>query len=349
MGGMERQIISIADGLIKKGHSVTLISLDSSEPNYFYTQNINMKSIPLDMGDPTKKAGWVTRYRRQFRVYRTLKDEGFTTLICFMTGAYWFSVLPARIARVRIILAERNGPSIYWRTRAKKYRWIIFSSMVLSKFITVQFPSYVNSYPTFLRKKIRVVPNVVPTMENHHRPQNEKVRFSFAGRFSDQKNVIELVKGFIEFSKNQKKCSLSLYGEGERWPEVEFLIKESNSNLKINLYGSTRHIEEVFENTDVLIYPSLWEGFPNVVAEALAAGIPVAGLKECEGVRDLICDQKNGWLVNLGTNKVDSIITLLGKVMNDHARIAEFAEESRASIKKYQNNEIYELWSELII
>lgn len=348
MGGMERQITNIADGLIKNGHSVTIISLDTGAPDFFYDHNSRIKTIFLGIGDPTLRVDWTTRARRQIRVYRILKQEEITTIICFMTGAFWFSALPAKIARIKVILAERNGPSIYWRTRARRYRWIIFASMVFSNVITVQFPRYVKSYPRMLRRKIQVIPNVVPIFPNTFRADDDTIRFTFAGRFSNQKQVCELVKAFIRFSQGSDLYNLSLYGEGEKLDEVKRIIAESNSSSNINLHKSSKDIESILINSDVLIYPSIWEGFPNVVAEALAAGVPVAGFADCEGVRDLVNDGVNGWLVSRGTNSEKSIIKLLEKVILDMNKFEDFRSESRRSVEKYQTESIYKIWSGLI-
>jgi glycosyltransferase involved in cell wall biosynthesis len=95
-----------------------------------------------------------------------------------------------------------------------------------------------------------------------------------------------------------------------------------------------------------MIAPSLWEGFPNSVAEALASGIPVGGFDDCEGIRDLIIDGENGWLVER-TDPVESQINLLQKVYESRFEIEVYSESARKSVTGYQGEGPNEAWNQL--
>jgi hypothetical protein len=161
MGGMEKQLLNIADELTNFGHDVFIISLDQNHPKPFFEFNSKIKFIYLNLGNSADPASNLVRLKRQIATYKAIKTNNISTTICFMTGAFWFAVIPAKIANSRVILAERNGPSIYTRTSAYKMRRIYFLSMVLSNNITVQFPSYICEYPKYLRKRMRAIPNYI--------------------------------------------------------------------------------------------------------------------------------------------------------------------------------------------
>ena len=72
---------------------------------------------------------------------------------------------------------------------------------------------------------------------------------------------------------------------------------ELNLQDKISIHEPSSDLTKYFKETDFLCIPSLWEGFPNVLAEALAFGIPAIGFSNCDGVSDLLENNVNGWLI----------------------------------------------------
>jgi glycosyltransferase involved in cell wall biosynthesis len=105
---------------------------------------------------------------------------------------------------------------------------------------------------------------------------------------------------------------------------------------------------KIFETADVNCLFSLWEGFPNSVAEGLRVGIPTIGFKECAGVSDLITDGYNGWLVS-----DDSNYELIGKKFVEIEKIymidsAIIQENCKRSVAKYTNDFVYSKWLQLL-
>ena len=347
MGGMERQLLSIASGLLDRGHNVTIISLDQSAARPFFESDSRITFVGLSIGDSTIKASFAERIQRQKKVFNHFRHLKIDVALTFMTGSFWFSALPARLLNIPIVLAERNGPSIYTRTRARRLRPIIFVSMAFASSITVQFESYRTSYPSFLRNRIVAIPNKIPTFDLTRRKMKEPFVFLFAGRLSNQKQINELVLAFIEFNKQYNNTCLEIYGEGEQKTNIEGLISDNSAEDFIRLHPPTRNIEEAFSSANVMIAPSLWEGFPNSVAEALAAGVPVGGFTDCEGVRDLITSGSNGWLINR-SNPITSQIELLETVYLSRDKVENYSAEARLSMLKYQGEEPNECWNQLL-
>jgi glycosyltransferase involved in cell wall biosynthesis len=347
MGGMERQLLSIATGLLDRGHEVTIISLDESAARPFFDSDPRLQFVGLSIGDSATKATFTERYQRQMKVYRLFKDLKIEIALSFMTGSYWFSVLPARMAGMPIILAERNGPSIYSRTRVRRFRSIIFASMLLASAITVQFESYRNSYPFFLRKRIIAIPNKIPKIDVKSRSESDPFIFLFAGRLSNQKQIVELVLAFLEFNKKHSNTKLEIYGEGEQREKIEGIVKDNLAEDIIRIHPATKNIERVFSTANVMIAPSLWEGFPNSVAEALAASLPVGGFSDCEGVRDLITPGGNGWLIDR-SDPIISQIELLEQIYLSRDELGLYSAEAKISMATYQGEEPNEQWDHLI-
>lgn len=346
MGGMERQLLSIASGYVDRGHEVTVISLDSGDLNPFFDTDPRLVFIGLSIGDSSKKASISQRYLRQKRVFELLGELESDLALTFMTGSFWFAAIPAKIRRVPIILAERNGPSIYTRTRVKRIRYFIFATMILANAITVQFESYRKGYPFFLRKKIIAIPNKIPSLPRVKPENKDLFTFLFAGRLSNQKQVNELALAFVEFNKEHQNTKLEIFGEGEQFPVLSEIIKNNKAESFIELHSPTKDITSALATANVMMAPSLWEGFPNSVAEALASGVPVGGFKDCEGVRDLIIHGENGWIIDR-QEPIKSQIELLKSIYSSRDEMAQYSVSAERSVKQYQGEEPNEKWSYL--
>ncbi len=347
MGGMERQLLSIASGFIERGHSVTVITLDSAPAEPFFKSDPRISYKSISIGDSQIKATLLERFQRQKEVFEILGAIEIDVIVAFMTGSFWFAAIPAKLRRTPIILAERNGPSIYTRTRVRRIRHVIFASMLLANAITVQFESYKKSYPVYLRKRIVTISNRIAVFGERKRITRDAFTYLFAGRLSNQKQVNELVTAFVEFHKKYKNARLEIYGKGEQSSNLDKIIRDNSAGGFISMHAPVKDISLAMSAADVMIAPSLWEGFPNSVAEALAHGVPVGGFTDCEGIRDLISDGTNGWLIER-VNPVESVVELLVTMYDSRAQLAEFSKLAQNSVKQYQNDASDEHWNNLI-
>jgi GalNAc-alpha-(1->4)-GalNAc-alpha-(1->3)-diNAcBac-PP-undecaprenol alpha-1,4-N-acetyl-D-galactosaminyltransferase len=349
MGGMEKQILLIATRLIESGNNVTVVTLDAKTPETFFESNPNIKFRIVPAANSDVKATIWERVYRQVRIFRVMKDSKFDVVMSFSTGSLWYSAIPAKLSRTRIVLCERTGPSVYTITRAKKYRWLIFLGMSICDAIVVQIPSYVNSYPRFLRKRMTVIPNEVPSFTEIYRTNRESeiLTFGFLGRFCHQKQSRNLTEAFIRFNLNFRNSQLILIGGGEQEEEMIELINSRNAQGYIKIIQSTPDITDFLRKIDVLVHPALWEGFPNGVAEAMSLGVPVAGFSDCEGVRDLVVSGKNGWIIDR-QDEVGSIVNLLSQVELERGRIKSMSEEAVKSMGKYSKEFAMQNWQSLL-
>jgi glycosyltransferase involved in cell wall biosynthesis len=245
MGGMERQILSIANDLIEGGHNVIIISLDQVIPDLFFDANSKIQFVPISEGNASLNADIVERLKRQKKVFKLLKDKQIDVAITFMTGAYWYSAIPIRLRGIGLILAERNSPTIYDHIRVGRMRHLIFASMVLASKITVQFESYRDRYPFYLRRRIVEIPNKIPQYVTNARPSDTRFHFVYAGRFSHQKQILELAHAFISFHKQNPETILEIYGDGELKKDLEQIIIKNK--LEIIASSITATLESVLD------------------------------------------------------------------------------------------------------
>jgi glycosyltransferase involved in cell wall biosynthesis len=309
VGGIERLSLEIAQVLIDAGHDVHLISFDKPKSNMFFPSPQDMKWHQLDFEDTGASATWNQRIRRIHSIRKKVKEIKPDVFIVFQVGSFALFRIAVSGLGIRGIAAERNAPTLFKFIR-RGYSKYLFYQFVLSfaTVIAVQFEQYRSLYSIHLRRKIVVTPNIVSI----HKPREPRMAIGgelkvlYIGRLTFQKNVFVLIEA-ISLVQN-RKVSLTIVGEG---PDLNALKSLTQSlNVDAVFHNFQENLTPYFTNSDVLCLPSRWEGFPNVIAEAMSHGMPAIGFKDCAGVSSLIKSKVNGELVD-GIDSAESLSFVL--------------------------------------
>ena len=130
-----------------------------------------------------------------------------------------------------------------------------------------------------------------------HIPGDHKV-VTTIGRIAKQKGHRYLVEAahILVRQKNQKMTFLLAGKAEESFAEIQSLIKEYSLESNVRLLGLRNDIADILHLSDVFVLPSLWEGLPNVLLEAMIAKVPVVAT-DIEPHREVIEHHKTGLLV----------------------------------------------------
>lgn len=134
---------------------------------------------------------------------------------------------------------------------------------------------------------------------SHLTPLEEGVfSFVFVGRLVGDKGINELIAAFSRLNKEYPETRLVLVGpEEEKIDPIKPETKvEIDRNPAIDAVGQQSDVRPFFTSADALVFPSYREGFPNVVIEAGAMGLPSI-VTDINGSREIIIDGENGMIV----------------------------------------------------
>ena len=106
-------------------------------------------------------------------------------------------------------------------------------------------------------------------------------------------------------------------------------------------------IADAYAESHLFAMPSLWEGFPNALAEAMAHGLPAVGFAAADGVRDLIEDGETGWLAP-GLDDPGTFAEALDAAMSDPDERARRGARAAEAIRAYAPDEQYAKWQALV-
>ncbi len=125
---------------------------------------------------------------------------------------------------------------------------------------------------------------------------------------------------------------LALAGDG---PCRDWLLQQlaDRAPLHSNVHwlGRRNDVPDLLKSADVLVHASLWEGMPNSVLEAMAAGLPVIGTA-VEGTEDLVVPGQTGWLVP--PHDVAALYRALLEAMDSSENLARYGEAGRLRVKQ---------------
>jgi glycosyltransferase involved in cell wall biosynthesis len=169
----------------------------------------------------------------------------------------------------------------------------------------------------------------------------KKLNIISIGRISEEKGFDVLIKAFKKIDKN--KYDLCLIGDGKERKNILNLINKYQLHKNIKVIGFKSNIYPYLKKSDLLINPSYFEGFPNVVIEALSCGVPVICSKSHGGIYEILNNEKYGDLFENGSaidleNKINNFLKnpkkLKSKSLKSQQTLKRFSEIQSA--KKYE-------------
>ena len=132
-------------------------------------------------------------------------------------------------------------------------------------------------------------------------------RILYAGRLTAQKNVGLLIQALKKLA--DLRCwTLDIYGSGEMDSELHAMVDSYALNDRILFRGYCDDITQEMLSSDLLVFPSIYEGMPNVLVEAMAIGLPVLA-SDIDASRELIKD--TSCVEWFSPNNVDELVAAL--------------------------------------
>lgn len=356
-GGSEKSIIRLIKALNEKNFSIVLLvankkgELVEEIPENVEVEDLNVQKIRSAF----------------FKLIKYFKSKKPDVFVSFLSHANVIAIL-AKIfsrAKTKIIVSERITftftPQITKNFKNKLLTIFFLNPLVkitypLSDAIVCNSNGVAEDLSKFLRKKgkIKVIYNPVVS-EKLFELAEEAVDHPWfldknipiilaAGRLNKQKDYPTLLKAFSLVLK-EKKARLVILGKGEERKKLENLIEKLNISDKVILLGFQKNPFKFMKRATIFVLSSKVEGFPNVLVEAMALGVPVVSTNCPSGPNEIIKNGENGFLVPVGDEK--ALAEAILRLLNDSSLKEKFSIESKKSIEKFRAERIIKEWEEL--
>lgn len=204
-----------------------------------------------------------------------------------------------------------------------------------------------NSYKeVFKVKNIEVVHNLVDEerikeLSNEEKDielDNKKINLICVARFHKQKGVDRLINSY---AKLKEYYNLVIIGDGELKEELYNLAKEKNCFDDIKWLGIRSNPYVDIKTSDLLVMPSLYEGYPTLSVETLISGTPVLATKVA-GIDEQLTKVEHGWIVD---NSEEALYMKLDELKDKKELLKAYKEKLKEY--KYDNDSILSKYYEL--
>jgi glycosyltransferase involved in cell wall biosynthesis len=340
-GGTERVGSMLANSLSEAGYEVMLGSISYGDKPFFPV-NKEVKLLSL-MSFPRCKLCRIPN--TVYKLRKLLKKESVGALIVVDTLCIQFT-LPAVLGlkvkhicwehfnfnndlggssrRLARQLAARYCDSIVTLTEKDKQYWL---------------------KGTRHKSQIIAIANPCPFPPQKSKKQKSTKTVLSVGHLTHIKGFDRLLEAWVRVSRVMPDWRLVIVGEGEDRQKLTGFIKKNNLINSVDLVGRTSDVSEYYKEAEIFCLSSHYEGFPMVLLEALAFGLPVVSFDCDTGPAEILQDTGS---ILVPQNDIDQLALSLINLMKDKEGRELIGLKSKEKSKLYQPKNIISQWVKLL-
>ena len=344
-GGAQKMMAFVINSVSDFCDNILIILQD--DKGLFYSLPCNSKIVTLQCEKKIEKYPnsrfWKLKslYDRIHETKTILKKFNIDIVCGF--GAYYstIAVLAAQ-KRIKTLVSERRSPAhldMFWQ---------LFSSWIYRKanMVVFQTKGAQSFYKKLNSDHTCVIPN--PYLGNIERPiirveETRKVIAMAAARLEYEKGFDVGIKAMYEIVKTHPDYSMEIYGKGDFDGLFGDLITNLGLNNKIVYKGLSKNVIDDICDVSVFILPSRIEGIPNILLEAIGAGIPCVAA-DCPpgGAHLLIGENEYGLLVPVENE--GELANSVNKMIEDPKLQNAYKSKTKEFRERFNADAIAELW-----
>jgi glycosyltransferase involved in cell wall biosynthesis len=346
-GGAQRVISILANGWAKAGREVQVITLGSiTKDAYELDPRVARVDLTLEKDSQSVLEALTSNVSKIAGLRGAISRLAPDVVVSFVDRINVLTILACFGSRIPVIVSERVHPAhhrigaIWSLLRRITYR--------LAHALVVQseaMQTWANR--TVRRSSIHVIPNPVGE-QFRTSSQNVVTRLPIVlaiGRLVPQKGFDLLIKAFGLVADRHPEWSLVIAGRGSEESALRRTAARVLPTRAVSFLGSIQHPENYYRIAEILVVPSRFEGFPNVLIEGMAAGCAVIAT-DCPGAtRDIVNDKTNGLLVP--PEDVRGLAKALDELMEDPDCRHRLAARAMDVSGRFDLVRIMERWEEV--
>ena len=314
IGGAERQLVELVKRIDKKKFNPIVCCLTRGGP-----LEQELKEIRVEYFILGKKFKF--DFSVIFKLITILKQKNIHILHTWMFTSNFFGRVSGIFSRVPIIIASERGVD---RWKNKFYLLIDWAlSCFTDRIICVSkgVRNFYNRYANISLSKLITIYGGIELNNRININEQKKEEFGFKkgstvittiGHLVSYKGIKYMLFAAVKVINNFPGVRFLIVGEGPDENRLKKLVKKLNISQNVIFIGLRRDIRDILSITNIFVLPSLIEGLPNVIIEAMLAGKPVIATN-IPGNDELVVDQETGLLVHPkdANSLASAIITLL--------------------------------------
>lgn len=353
LGGAERVMSIMANYWAAQGWTVHVFVLNGKGGRPFYPLDPAVIWQDLDLSQPLgnpflaviRMAGRLRRLR--LAILQTAPDA----VISFNDETNVITLMAMKGSGVPVVVGERNDPHYKilgnpWRTlRPWAYRHAA-CLVAQTQHALAYFPESIRSHGTVIPNPV-IRPPEADTPQGQESQKRHGMTVLAMGRLHRQKGFDLLIQAFAKISARHPDCTLQIWGEGQERGNLEKMIAAMKLEERVSLPGVTKAPYDKMRQADLFVLSSRHEGFPNVLCEAMACGIPVVSFNCHSGPSEIIRDGIDGILVQPGD--ANALAEALDRLLSDESQRLRLAASAPEIVERFGIDKIMGQWTSLIV
>lgn len=356
-GGMERVLYNKVKYLSEQMHwDVTVVTTDQHNrpPFYPFPESVRMIDLGINYSEDNVKGafGKICGYLKKRRRHRKLLEE----LLIKEKADIVVSLYPSESSFIpdikdgskkvleihyckffRLQYGRKGllGAIDRWRTWQDERIVRRFDKFVV---LTNEDRGYWGKLPN-----ICVIPNAAMFVADRYSDVSNK-RIIAVGRLDYQKGFDRLIQAWEIVYKSGKynDWRLDIFGQGEWIEMLQGMIDERGLNSSAFINKPTKNIGKEYAESAMLVMSSNYEGFPMVMIEAMACGLPVVAFDFKCGPKDIISDGKNGLIIRNGD--IEALSEGMMRLMEDTENRKRMSLNARKIVDTYSEKAVMDKW-----
>lgn len=344
-GGAERAMTELAGFLAERGDDIVLATFEATGTQDFYAPHPAVRRVRLGNPQPAGSiAGKLAaNWQRVQSLRRLLSAEKPAVLLGFMETANVLCLLAAAWLKLPVVVAERTDPAMHTAVPAA---WRHGRRLLYRRATAIV--AQTDAAASWLREHCGAAVHIIPNALRPLPPAGaaRELLLLSVGRLEPVKGFDVLLRAFALVHSDFPAWQLAIVGEGAEGERLRALASALGLDQRVAWHGRTREIECWYARAAIVVQASRFEGFPNVVLEAMGMGAAVISTDCRSGPRELISSGNNGWLV-----PVDDEMALAGALrtlMADAGLRQRLGDAAMSVLQRFSTEHVLGQWRQLL-
>jgi glycosyltransferase involved in cell wall biosynthesis len=341
-GGAEKIVNILAHHRRELKDTVHVIAVNDDCPQSYFPYDSSIKIEVLGKWPGSSPLSATSH--RLLELRRRLQAIQPDLVVSFLTKVNVLVGLASAGLGVARIMSERNN--FVLQNMNPAWRLIAPLAARSASRLVMQTNLARSALPRQLKAKAVVIPNPVALPEKLVRSPSREIRFAAVGRLERQKGFDLLLEAFSRVAPQLPESSLVIFGEGPERTPLERQAQALGIVDRVRMPGTTKAPGDWLSAGDIFVLSSRFEGFPNVLLEALAAGMAAVAFDCPWGPAEILRDESTGLLVPAAD--VDGLAKALRRVAMDQPLREKLAASGPAVATRYSIPAVSAQWDEVI-
>lgn len=324
-----------------KGWRITLATWASPASEDFYRLDPGVRRVWLDVDVPSNSLfAKIRAYRSRIgKLRRILVDARPDAVLSFIDTSNVMTLLAAMGLPLRVVVSERiNGAanaSIPWMWRVSRAATYWRAGAVVA-----QTPDAARWISKLCGVRAIAIPNPLRPLPEVDVPRESLVLA--VGRLTPQKGFDLLIEAFARIQGEFANWRLVIIGAGPEHSELVRLSTQLKLGDRIEFRSREKDIELWMSRASLVVQPSRFEGFPNVLLEAMGMGAAVISADCQSGPSEIIQDRVNGRLVPV--NDVAALARVMSELLRDPRERVRLGAEAKKVRQVFRQDLVMQQW-----